>query len=472
MMSADRSPEGKRRRATGVPRSPLQIARWALDRGRRLEADLEVYVQRGRTVEVKTFQGEVEAATVAEPSGLGVRAVRGGRVGYAFTADLSTAGVDRTLAEAVANLEAADADPFMRLPEPSSERYPVPAGLWRPGVAGMSLEGKMRLALEAEAAALASPDIESVETSVYSDEEAGTAVASTSGVEAEAESSFCVGYVVALAGREDEKQSGLGFCAGRDPGDLDPEAAGREAAERARALLGARPCRTGSYTVVFDREIAAALVASIVHALSADSVQKGRSVFAGRLGETVGSTLLTLLDDGLAAGGMATSPFDGEGVPQRTTPLVEAGVLLSYLHNSYTAAKAGDGTLSTGNGMRGSYRSLPGVGATNLVVRPGEGALADLVARVGEGLYVQDAAGLHSGVNPISGEISVGVTGRLIQGGGLGDPVREVTIACDFLKLLGGVCDLGGDARWIPLHGSVQAPSIAVRDIAVSGSVS
>jgi len=207
-----------------------------------------------------------------------------------------------------------------------------------------------------------------------------------------------------------------------------------------------------------------------VQALSADFVQKGRSVFAGRLGQRVGSTLLTLVDDGLAAGGMATSPFDGEGVPQRTTPLVEAGVLLSYLHNSYTAAKAGDGTLSTGNGTRGSYRSLPGVGATNLVVRQGEGAPADLVARVGEGLYVQDAAGLHSGVNPISGEISVGVTGRLIQGGGLGAPVREVTIACDFLQLLGGVCDLAGDARWIPLHGSVHAPSIAVREIAVSGS--
>ncbi|MBN1322302.1 MAG: TldD/PmbA family protein [Thermoleophilia bacterium] len=468
-MSTRRTPGGKPSQPTGSGRSPLQTARWALGRGRRLDADLEVYVQHGRTVEVKAFQGEVESASVAEPRGLGVRAVRGGRVGYAFTADLSATGVDRTLAEALANLEAADADPFMHLPKVSPDHYPAPPGLWRPGVANTSLEDKIRLALEAEAAALALPEIESVETSVYSDEEARVAVASTTGVEAEAEQSFCVGYVVALAGRGDERQSGLGFCTGRDPGELDAEAAGRDAAERARALLGARPCRTGSYTVVFDREIAAALLAGVVQALSADSVQKGRSVFAGRLGETVGSTLLTLLDDGLAAGGMATSPFDGEGVPQRTTPLIDTGVLLSYLHNSYTAAKAGDGTRSTGNGTRGSYRLLPGVGATNLVVRPGEGTLGDLVARVGEGLYVQDAAGLNSGVNPISGEVSIGVTGRLIQGGGLSDPVREVTIACDYLQLLGSVCDLASDTRWIPLHGSVQAPSIAVRDIAVSG---
>lgn len=456
-------------RRSGAARPPLEIARWALGRGRRLGADLEVYVQYGRTVDLKTFRREVESVTVAEPRGLGVRAVRGGRVGYAFSADLSAAGVDRTLAEAVANVDAADADPFVHLPEVSPGGYPVLPGLRRPGVASTSLDDKIRLALEAEAAALAYAEIETVEASVYSDEDARVAIASTKGVEAEAEHSFCVSYVTALAGWDEERQSGMGFSAGREPGDLDPERAGREAAERAGALLGARPCRTGSYTVVFDREAAAALLASIVQALSADSVQKGRSVFAGKTGQAVASPLLTVLDDGLAADGMATCSFDGEGVPQQTTPLIEAGVLRTYLHNSYTAGKAGAEAASTGNGSRGSYRSLPGVGATNLVVEPGQGTLDDLLRRVGEGLYVEDLAGLHSGVNPISGEISVGVRGWLIEGGRVGSPVREVTIACGFLQLLGSVCDLAADARWIPLRGSVLTPSIAVGDIAVSG---
>ncbi len=453
----------------GASRSPLQVARAALSRGRRLGVDLEVYVQYGRTVDIKVFGREVESATVAEPRGLGVRAIGGGRVGYAFTADLSASGLDRVLAEAADNVLAADVDPFAHLPQASPSSYAAIPGLWRPGLSATSLEEKTRLAMAAEAAALAGADIELVEESVYSDEEARIGIASSVGVEAEAEQSFCVTYVVAHAGRDKERQTGLGFSTGREPADLEAEQAGKEAADKARALLGARPCATGSYTVVFDREVMAALLVSVVQALSADAVQKGRSVFAGKLGAMVASPLLSVLDDGLAVDGMATNPFDAEGVAHQTTALFEAGVLRSYLHNSYTAGKEGAEALSTGNASRGSYRTLPGVGATNLILAGGTGSLADLLSRVGEGLYVNSVAGLHSGVNPISGEISVGATGLMIEGGGLGTPVREVTIATDFAHLLGSVSDVGGDDRWIPLHGSVRTPSVAVEGVAVSG---
>jgi len=449
--------------------SPLRLARAALARGRSIGAELEAYVQFGRTVNIKVFGGEVESVTVAEPRGLGIRAVREGRMGYAFTADLSTEGIDRALAAASDNLRAADVDPFMRLPEPVPGGYPELPGLWLPGIGQTRLQAKTRIALEAEAAALAEPEVELVEESVYADEEARIGVASTTGIEAEAEQSFCFTYVAALAGRQGERQSGLGLSTGREPGLLDPRQAGREAAGKARALLGARPCATGSYTVVFDREVAAALLASIVHALSADAVQKGRSVFAGKLGQVVASPVLTLFDDGLAAGGMATNPFDGEGVPQQTTLLFEGGRLRSFLQSSYTARKDGEEVASTGNAVRSSYRALPSVGATNLVVMPGRGDLVDVIARVGEGLYVDSVSGLHSGVNPISGEISVGATGRLITGGALGSPVREVTVATDFAGFLGSVSDLGADTRWIPLHGSVCTPSLVVDGIAVSG---
>jgi PmbA protein len=166
---------------------------------------------------------------------------------------------------------------------------------------------------------------------------------------------------------------------------------------------------------------------------------------------------------------MATSPFDGEGVPRQQTALIRAGVLEAYLHSSYTARKAAKGAVSTGNAERGSYRAGPRVAASNLVLTAGLGSLDELVARVGNGLYVESAAGLHSGVNPISGEISVGVTGRMIENGALAAPVREVTIATDFLSLLGSVSDIGGDTRWIPLYGSAYTPSVAVRGITVSG---
>jgi PmbA protein len=234
-------------------------------------------------------------------------------------------------------------------------------------------------------------------------------------------------------------------------------------------LLGAKPCRTGSYTVVLAPEVAAALLFYLAQGLSADAVQKGRSPFAGRLGEVVGSSLLTLTDDGLTSAGMASNPFDGEGVPHQRTILLERGTLRAYLHNSYTARKAGSETTSTGNAERGSYRAPPRVGPSNLILESGEGTLTELLARVGEGLYVESVAGLHSGVNVVSGEFSVGVGGRLIENGCLARPVREVTIASDFLSLLSSVGDLGGDARWIPLYGSVCTPSVAVKGITVSG---
>lgn len=450
--------------------APLAVARAAMERGPGLGFELEIYVEFGRTVTVKTYGREVESVTVAEPRGMGVRAVRDGQTGYAFTADLSPGGVDRVLAEAASAASATDPDPFVELPSRFDGPYPRVEGLWRAGVSGTTVEGKIELALRAEAAALSCKEIEAVEESVYADGESRIAVVSTTGVEAEADQSFCYLYVLAHAGRDGERQSGLGLSSGREPSELRPETAGEEAAEKARVLLGARPCPTGLYTVVFDREVVAALLSSIIPALSAEAVQKGRSVFAGQLGHTMASSLITLLDDGLAIDGMATNPFDGEGVPQQTTLLIDSGLLRSYLHSSYTARKEGGGTLSTGNAGRGSYRTLPGVRATNLVVPGGQGSLETVFSRLGEGLYVESVSGVHSGVNAISGEISVGATGRLIEGGDLGRPVREVTVATDFAHLLGSVSEVAGDARWIPLYGSAHVPSLAVQGIAVSGA--
>jgi PmbA protein len=455
---------------TGLSRTPLEIAQEAVAHATGLKADVEAYVQFGRTVSVKVFGRDVESVTVAEPRGMGVRAVLDGRTGYAFSTDISEAGVARAVAQVKDNLEAADPDPYGGLPNTVTGEYAALTGLWRPGVSSMTLDQKTELALRAEASALETPGVEAVEESVYEDEEAHVAIASTLGVSAEAKQSYGFVYVVAHAGQDSDRQSGLGFDAARDPGQLDPVSAGRGAAQKALALVGARPCKTGLYTLVLDREVVAALLSTVVQALSADAVQKGRSVFVDKLGASIGSRLLTLVDDGLHPEGMSTCPFDGEGVPQRTTMLLEGGVLRSYLHDTRSACREGEGTRSTGSARRSSYRALPRIGPSNLLVPPGDGTLDDLLRRVGKGLYVESVAGLHAGVNLVSGEISLGISGRLIEGGVAGSPVREVTIATDFGALLSSVCDVGGDARWMPLYGSVCTPSLAVEGVAVSGA--
>jgi PmbA protein len=255
---------------------------------------------------------------------------------------------------------------------------------------------------------------------------------------------------------------------GRDPSALDPEAIGAEAAERALALVGARQPSSRRCPVVLDAFVAASFVGFIGSMLSADAVQRGRSLFADREGDEVADPALRLVDDGTDPEGLSTAPFDGEGVPTRRNALIEDGRLLGFLYDSRTARRAGRST--TGNASRGSYRSPPSVGTTNLVVEAGDLDLAGLFAQAGNGLYVTEVAGLHSGVNPVSGTFSVGASGLLVENGDLGAPVREITIASDLVSMLKAVRSVGSQPRWVPFGGSVKAAPVLVGEMAVSGA--
>jgi PmbA protein len=204
--------------------------------------------------------------------------------------------------------------------------------------------------------------------------------------------------------------------------------------------------------------------------LCADAVQRGRSPFAGRLGDEIASSALAVADDGVVPEGLASAPFDGEGTPRRRTELIGGGRLRAYLHDAYTARRDGGDTESTGNAARGSYRSAPSVSTSNLVVEPGEASRDDLLREAGEGVYVTEVAGLHSGVNPVSGTFSVGAAGRRIKGGELADPVREFTIASDLVAMLSAVAASGSESRWVPFGGSVRTPPLLISEMTVSGS--
>jgi PmbA protein len=219
---------------------------------------------------------------------------------------------------------------------------------------------------------------------------------------------------------------------------------------------------------VLDETVAASFAGLIGGGLSARAVQRGRSPFAGRLGEEVASDAFALFDDGRAPEGPASAPFDGEGVPRRRTALIEGGRLHSYLYDTYTANR--ERGSSTGSASRQGYRSLPGVSTSNLIVASGSLTLEQLLAQAGEGVYVTDVAGLHSGVNPVTGVFSVGASGRIIRDGQLAEPVREFTIAGELVAMLNAVEAAGAEARWVPFGGSVSTPPLLVAEMAISGS--
>jgi PmbA protein len=271
-----------------------------------------------------------------------------------------------------------------------------------------------------------------------------------------------------MATQDSEVQTGLGFGVARSPRGLDAEAIGTEAGSEAATMLGATKPESRTCPVVLSDRVAASFAGFIGGALCADEVQRGRSPFAERLGDELASKALVLVDDGTDPGGLASAPFDGEGTPRGDTPLLRDGKLLAYLHDAYTARR-GDAS-STGNAARGSYRSAPSVSPSNLVIEPGELTFEQLLADVGDGVYITEVAGLHSGVNPVTGRYSVGASGLAISGGELAEPLREFTIAGDLLGTLAGVRAVGGESRWVPFGGSVRSSALLVEEMAIGGS--
>jgi PmbA protein len=433
--------------------------------------DAEAYAQDSVGREIRVFDGEVESLTDAGQRGLGVRCWIDHRSGYAYGTDLADDGL-RAIAEgAVEGARIADPDEFAAAPAPGDGTAPEIPELVDPTLADWDTERKVELAKAIERTARDADDrVVAVETTVYADEEQRVALASSTGLSGAWEATTAFAYLQAIAEADGDKQTGLGFGMGRSPQSLDPDEIGREGADRATSLLGATKPGSRTCSVVLDPIVAASFVGFIGGTLCADAVQRGRSPFAGRLGEEVGSAALTLTDDATDPAGLNSSPLDDEGSPRGRTPLIEAGRLAAYLHDSYTARRQGDGTRTTASASRSGYRSPPGVSTSNLVVAPGEKSFEELLAEADGGVYVTDVAGLHSGVNPVSGTFSVGATGRLISGGALADPADEFTIASDLTSMLKAVAAAGSEARWVPFGGSVNAPPLLIAEMAIGGA--
>lgn len=431
-------------------------------------SDAEAYASEDAGREVRAHGGEVESLTAATKRGIGVRAWIGKRLGYAYGTDLSAAGIAALAGRAVEAARVADKDEFAGPPQAAGEPL-AELQLSDPSLVKHSTAEVAELALAVERAALeADARIAGVEQAVYADSAEQVAIASSTGAVGEYESTSCYAYAQALAEGEDGRETGLGFDLARGPAGLDPAAVGLEAGERAAAMIGAGKPESRSCPVVLDPTVASSFVGLIGKALGAGMVQRGRSPFAERIGSEVANEAFVLHDDGLDPCGFATAPFDGEGLPRRRTALIEGGTLHTYLYDTYTARRGE--AASTGNAGRAGYRSLPSVSASNLLVVPGPLGFEQLLGVAGEGVLITDVAGLHSGVNPVSGVFSVGASGRAIRGGELAEPLREFTIASDLVSMLKAVRAAGADARWVPFGGSVSTPSLLVGAMTVAGS--
>ena len=440
-----------------------ELCRVALDAAAEGEA-VEAYAAEGRRTSVKARAGEVESLSFAESRGLGVRVVLDARQGYAYATDPSPDEAADLVRQARENARLGEPDDAFGLPP--SEPIEALDGLYVPALAELPTEAKVALALELERAATTSdPAVKKVEEAGYGDAVSRVAIASTEGLSETYERTDCWCSAFAMAERDGEIQTGYDFRLGRTIDELDWQLVAREAASRAARLLGATKPATERLPVLLDPLAAGSFLGVLAAGLSAESVQKGRSLFAGREGQQVGSDAVTIVDDGRNLEGPAASPFDDEGVPTRPTSLIDSGRLRGFLHNATTARRGG--TTSTGNAGRASYRSLPGVSPSNLYLVPGNDDAAALLARAGRAIYVQDVTGVHSGANPVSGEFSVGATGLRVENGAFGEPIREMTIASTLIDMLNAVVAVGADLRF---GGAIGSPTVLFGEMSIGGA--
>jgi PmbA protein len=437
-----------------------RIAGWARD-----GEEIEAYVARGRDTDVEVFGGEIESLSSAESGGVGIRVVRDSRQGFAYAGSLDEDVIAETLAEARDNAGFSSPDEWVGLARPDGVAA-VTMDLWRDDLASYPTDEKVARALELEALVRgADARIRQVESAGWGDSTTESAIATSTGIASASRRTTCYVSVYAAASQGDETQTGGGYSVGRSPADIDVAKAAADAVERSTRLLGATKPPSAHLTVVLEPRITASLLAILSGTLDGEGVLKGRSLFAERLGQEVAAPALTLIDDPTDPEAFGATPFDAEGLATRRNVLISDGVLRQFLYNSYSARRAG--VSSTGSAVRAGFKSAPGTGARALMAVPGEESPEEIYARIGDGLLVQSVSGLHSGVNPISGDFSVGAEGVLIRGGALAAPVREVNIASTIQRMLQSIVAVGSDIERLP--SSAAGVSLAIGEVSMSG---
>ena len=427
---------------------------------------IEAFVSKGSSIEAKAYGGEVESFTSATSAGIGIRVIAEGRVGFAHAGSLEEDVLGETLAEARDNRAFAEFDEWVGLSEPDGGT-PIVHDSWDDGVSAMATEDKIQMALDLEAQVLNSdPRISGSRVSMYSDSSGELALATSTGVRATDRGTGAAISIMAMAKDDDgETQVGFGSDVNFGPGPLSIDKAAKDAVTRATRLLGATQPPSSKVTIVLEPRMANSIVGILVGMLNGGRVLKGRSPFVDRMGEQISSPLLTITDDPTDSRSFGVTSVDAEGQTASPSTLVDNGVLRTFLHNTYTGRRSGEGT--TANAVRG-YASTPGVGAHVVIVEPGSGDLDSITANVDHGLLVTSMSGLHSGVNAISGDFSVGVSGLMIREGEVAEPIREATIASTMQKMLNDVVAVGADTEWLP--GGAGMVSLAIADVAMSGA--
>lgn len=442
-----------------------QIVAMSMGRGASVA---ECVLRFGADLSARVRKGEVELVEEAGHRAVGLRVMKGRHVASTSTSNLSPAGIERAVADAIELADLSQEDPFAGPANPALLCDPSAApDLELYDEAGGHLDATHAIAVarEAEDAARAfDPRITNSDGGTFGRTAGGMALVLSSGFRAAYRGSYQSLSVVPVADDADgKKRRGVHWTARRHLAELEPAVSvGREAARRTLRKLGARSVATGEFPVVFDPDAAQSILGLMAGCAMGSSHWRKASYLVGREGTRVASDLVTIVDDPLLRRAPGSRPFDGEGLASRKNVVVEAGIFRTILCDSYSARKLS--RESTASAARGGGA---GVGATtsNFILEPGQDAPEAIVKGTKRGLYVTDMMGF--GFNAVTGDFSRGASGFWIEDGELTFPVSEVTISLNVDDLWQRVDAIASD---LDLRTATASPTFRVARMVIAGA--
>ena len=440
-----------------------EIVKKALKRG--CDA-AEVFIETAKQLSVEARDDRIEALESSSDFGIALRVIKNQKLGFSFTTDFDRAGdiVDM----AVNGADRTSEDKYVDIPD-----YNPPADVLvlDEKIKNIKEDDVIKNALLLEKTALDfDTRIKKVRKAEIALATANTTIFNSRGVNFSYESSYFTASVSALASDRQDSQMGFDFAASRRLSDIDFVSVAQGASKMAIDLLGAKTISAVKAPVILEPSVASDFLSIFSASLSAEAVQKKRSFLAGKVGKTITSSIVNIIDDGIMPWGLGTKPVDDEGVPTLKKVIVSKGRLTGFMHNTYTAKK--QGVASTGNAVRASFKSLPGIGVTNFYIKPKQNEKWEmrnkkenkLIKSLSKGLVVLEAMGVHT-ANPVSGDFSIGVSGLWIEKGEIAYPVKEALVSGNILDLFMRIERVGDDLKF---YDKIGSPSLLIGEMDIS----
>lgn len=427
--------------------------------------DAEIFMVRNKDISINVYKGEISKYSIAESGGLSLRGLTNGKMGYSYTEKLDETSIDMLVNGAIENSKYIDGDPETIFA--GSDNY-HDKDHFNEGLREIGTDEKIQFLMDLENTALELDErVFSVNGCAYQEIENQRNILNSKGVDLQDRFNGAFVYISVVVKEGEDTKTGSSYRAFNDFSTLDYKEIAKEAVDNAISMLGAKSIASNNYPIIFENRTFASLISAFSPIFNAENVQKGLSLLKGKIGEEIATPLLTIVDDPFLENGFGSRNFDDEGTKSSFKKLIDNGQLKTYLYNWKAANK--DEVQSTGNASR-SYKGPISISPTNLYIEKGNMDLKELKSLVGEGLYIDDLQGLHSGLNPVSGDFSLSASGYRIENGKVSKPVNQITIAGNLFEVFKNIEAIANDLEFImPLGGYIGSPSVFVKTLTVSG---